>query len=218
MASVATESRPRGTGRRPHALVARQARAGRGASSRSCTSPTGLWALEYPWPNELVWNSLAFHLDDFQLWLLTEKGQEDQSIRLHGLRWAFDLGRPPRRVVQPTAALDDVGSARRSRASRSYSRFGGGARRSDHAVRVRHVRPLGTLGREHADAGADARGGRAVAPRRHPTRDRRRPLRPASPGDHAAPRRDADRPRIRLPDARRASSSRSVRPPRSSRR
>jgi glycine betaine/proline transport system permease protein len=37
-------------------------------------------ALEYPWPSELVWNSLSLHLDDFQLWLLTERGQEDQSI------------------------------------------------------------------------------------------------------------------------------------------
>ena len=39
-----------------------------------------LWALEYPWPNQLVWNSLSLHLDEFQLWLLTEKGQEDQGV------------------------------------------------------------------------------------------------------------------------------------------
>jgi glycine betaine/proline transport system permease protein len=37
-------------------------------------------ALEYPWPSELVWNSLSVELDDFQLWLLTERGKEDQSI------------------------------------------------------------------------------------------------------------------------------------------
>ena len=37
-------------------------------------------ALEYPWPNDLVWNQLSFHLDDFQTWLLTERGKEDQSI------------------------------------------------------------------------------------------------------------------------------------------
>ena len=37
-------------------------------------------ALEYPWPNDLVWNSLSLHLDDFQTWLLTERGKEDQSI------------------------------------------------------------------------------------------------------------------------------------------
>jgi glycine betaine/proline transport system permease protein len=36
--------------------------------------------LEYPWPNDLVWNSLSFHLDDFQTWLLTERGKEDQSF------------------------------------------------------------------------------------------------------------------------------------------
>jgi glycine betaine/proline transport system permease protein len=39
-----------------------------------------VWGLEYPWPNDLVWNSLSVHLDDFQTWLLTERGKEDQSI------------------------------------------------------------------------------------------------------------------------------------------
>jgi glycine betaine/proline transport system permease protein len=39
-----------------------------------------VWGLEYPWPNNLVWNSLSLHLDDFQTWLLTERGQEDQSF------------------------------------------------------------------------------------------------------------------------------------------
>jgi glycine betaine/proline transport system permease protein len=39
-----------------------------------------IWALEYTWPSELVWNSLSLHLDDFQTWLLTERGKEDQGI------------------------------------------------------------------------------------------------------------------------------------------
>jgi len=38
------------------------------------------WRLEYPWPDWLVWNSLSLHLDDFQVWLLTERGKEDQGI------------------------------------------------------------------------------------------------------------------------------------------
>ena len=38
------------------------------------------WALEYSWPSDLVWNQLSFHLDNFQTWLLTERGKEDQSI------------------------------------------------------------------------------------------------------------------------------------------
>ena len=50
---------------------------------------TGIVALMYvayrpgtrlPWPNDLVWNSLSVHLDDFQTWLLTERGKDDQSI------------------------------------------------------------------------------------------------------------------------------------------
>ncbi|MDQ3085817.1 MAG: ABC transporter permease subunit, partial [Actinomycetota bacterium] len=39
-----------------------------------------IWALEYPWPNDLVWNTLSLHLDDFQVWLLTERGKEDQGL------------------------------------------------------------------------------------------------------------------------------------------
>jgi glycine betaine/proline transport system permease protein len=39
-----------------------------------------VWGLEYPWPNDLVWNSLSVHLDDFQTWILTERGKADQSF------------------------------------------------------------------------------------------------------------------------------------------
>ncbi len=39
-----------------------------------------IWALEHPWPNDLVWNTLSLHLDDFQVWLLTERGKEDQGL------------------------------------------------------------------------------------------------------------------------------------------
>jgi glycine betaine/proline transport system permease protein len=39
-----------------------------------------LWALEYPWPNTLVWNDLSLRLDDFQIWLLDERGRADQGF------------------------------------------------------------------------------------------------------------------------------------------
>ena len=42
---------------------------------------------------------------------------------------------------------------------------------------------------------------RAVPARRDPTGNRRGPLRPVPPADHAGARRDADRPRVRVPDA-----------------
>ena len=38
------------------------------------------WKLEYFWPNDLVWNGLSLHLDDFQVWLLTERGKEEESL------------------------------------------------------------------------------------------------------------------------------------------
>jgi glycine betaine/proline transport system permease protein len=31
------------------------------------------WSLEYPWPNELVWNELQFKLDEFQAWLIDQR-------------------------------------------------------------------------------------------------------------------------------------------------
>jgi glycine betaine/proline transport system permease protein len=31
------------------------------------------WKLEYPWPNELVWNELQFKLDEFQAWLIDRR-------------------------------------------------------------------------------------------------------------------------------------------------
>ena len=39
-----------------------------------------VWAVEHPWPTDLVWSSLSIHLDDFQVWLLTERGKEDESL------------------------------------------------------------------------------------------------------------------------------------------
>ena len=38
------------------------------------------WALEYPWPSSLVWNNLSFRLDEFQIWLLDERGKTDQGV------------------------------------------------------------------------------------------------------------------------------------------
>ena len=46
-----------------------------------------IWALEYPWPDSLVWNSLSGHLDEFQTWVLTEKGQEDTGIVFSLFEW-----------------------------------------------------------------------------------------------------------------------------------
>ena len=39
-----------------------------------------IWELEYPWPNSLVWNELSLHLDNFQTWILTERGKDDTGI------------------------------------------------------------------------------------------------------------------------------------------
>ncbi len=46
-----------------------------------------VWALEYPWPNSLVWNELSLHLDNFQTWILTERGAEDTSFVFTIFEW-----------------------------------------------------------------------------------------------------------------------------------
>ncbi len=38
------------------------------------------WALEYPWPDRLTWNSLPAHIDDFQTWLLDQRNAADPSF------------------------------------------------------------------------------------------------------------------------------------------
>src|SRR3970282_48203 len=38
------------------------------------------WALEYPWPDRLIWNSLPAHIDDFQTWLLDQRNAADPSF------------------------------------------------------------------------------------------------------------------------------------------
>jgi len=40
----------------------------------------GQEVIRFPWPESLIWHPLSGHLDDFQLWLLTEKGDADRSF------------------------------------------------------------------------------------------------------------------------------------------
>ena len=40
-----------------------------------------------PWPNSLVWNELSLHLDNFQTWILTERGAEDTSFVFTLFEW-----------------------------------------------------------------------------------------------------------------------------------
>jgi glycine betaine/proline transport system permease protein len=39
-----------------------------------------VWDGEYPWPNDLVWNSLSGNLDDFQTWLSDQRNAENASF------------------------------------------------------------------------------------------------------------------------------------------
>ena len=80
-------------------------------------------------------------------------------------------------------------------------RFGGWRAGADRVRRVRLVRADGAVGGEHPDARADAGRGAALAGDRHPVRRAGRPPRGLLPRDHAGARRDADRPRVRVPDA-----------------
>jgi len=40
----------------------------------------GQETIRFPWPDSLIWQPLSGHLDTFQVWLLTEKGEADRSF------------------------------------------------------------------------------------------------------------------------------------------
>ena len=155
---------------------------------------------DYPWPNDLVWNGLSAKLD------CSSRGSSTsgrQSRRARSSRSSTAS-----RLSSTTSSPGSTSSILwLTWLGRSGGRHAGRApvRRRRAAAIARGAfasfaaaRPLGG---EHGDAGADARGGRPVAPRRHPDRDRRGPLGPVPRGDLARARRDADRAGVRLPDA-----------------
>ena len=114
------------------------------------------WALEYPWPNDLVWNSLSVHLDDFQVWLLTERGKEDQSIVFtvfEGFSSAIDhlVEWFNRLLLWLTWAGTTVAGVA------LVLRFGGLRAALITLLAFATFALLGPLGGEHADAGPDAR-------------------------------------------------------------
>ena len=114
------------------------------------------WGLEYPWPNDLVWNSLSVHLDDFQTWLLTERGKEDQSIVFtvfEGFSSAIDhlVEWFNRLLIWMTWAGTTVAGVA------LVLRFGGLRAALITLLCVRDLRAARPLGGEHGDAGPDAR-------------------------------------------------------------
>ena len=164
----------------------------------------GVYALlrgEAPWPTRLIWTQLPEELDEFQTWLLEQRTADDRNFVFaifDGFRAFADWLVT---TVQRRAAVDDLGRhARRRRADRAALRRL--ARRADRVRGVRLVRADGAVGGERPDAGADARGGaRSRSLIGDAARRRRRALAARAPHDHAGARRDADRARVRLPDA-----------------
>ena len=148
----------------------------------------------------LIWNALPTHLNDFQTWLVDQRNAESPSIVIRAFNgfanflddlvtWFTNFLGWMTWVGVTVAGVLDLAPLRR-RAGRDL-----GVRR------FRLVRSQRALAREHADAGADARGGRALARRRDAARRLGRPLRPLRPWHHPRPRRDADHAGVRLPDA-----------------
>ena len=156
----------------------------------------------YPWPAQLTWNTLPTHLNDFQTWLVDQRNAESPSVVIRAFNGFAGFLDDLVQLVHELPRVDDLGG----RVGRGRSRvvaLRGRARLRLGARRLRRVRGERPLGREHADARADAGGGRALAPRRHPARGARGALRPVRALRHAGARRDADHPGVRVPDARR---------------
>ena len=122
----------------------------------------------------LVWNGLSAKLDAFQSWLLDQRSAETAEPVLQGLQRLRDASSTTSSPGSRARSSGSAGSAQRRSARSSSLRFGGVRAAVIVARRVRLVRRARALGGEHGDAGADARGGRPLAPRRDPDRDRRR--------------------------------------------
>ena len=193
-------------GRVPSRPSSRTCPGGAGRSSRSAAIVAVMWLAyrgwkpEYPWPNELVWNGLQVEFDDIQAWLIDKRLEGGGGLLFavfDGFRifvdnlvtWFNDL------LVWLTWIGTTVAGTLLALALRRSACGRLGARR------VRVVRRVGAVGGEHGDAGADARRGGAVDPDRVPLGHRRRPLASLQPRADAVPRRGADRPGVRVPDA-----------------
>ena len=158
------------------------------------------WALEYPWPNDLVWNNLSVRLDDFQVWLLTERGEADQSLVFtvfegfssgidHLVEWFNRL------LLWLTWAGTTVAGVA------LVLRFGG-VRAAVITLLAFATFALPGLWEESMQTLALMLVAVALSLLVGiPLGIVAGPLRPLPPRDHAVPRRDADRAALRLPDA-----------------
>ena len=128
----------------------------------------------------------------------TQRGQPECGHRsVQQLRVV--LGRP-RLVADPVLRLDDVDRhGRRGRSRRPSLRRGEGGDLGDRSFR--DVRAERTLAGEHPDARPDDRGRLALPPGRNPPGHRRWTVGSFRARDHADPRRHADHPGVRVPDA-----------------
>ena len=157
---------------------------------------------DYPWPNDLVWNGLSAKLDAFQSWLLDQRSAEPQSPFFKvfdGFATFID-----NLVAWFTSAilwLSWLGAA--AVGTLAVLRFGGVRAAAIVASAFASFALLGLWEASMETLALMLARSRPVAPRRDPARDRRRAVRPVPGADLTRARRDADRPRVRLPDARR---------------
>ena len=154
------------------------------------------WKSEYAWPNDLVWNGLQAKFDDIQTYLIDQRLEGGRGV-LFTLFDGFRLRGQPRRLVQRPPHLAHLDRDGRCRHAPRFA-FRRTACRRLGARRIRDVRRLGSLGGEHGDAGAHARGGRAVDPHRSTPGHRRRTLGALQPHPDPVPRRRTDRPGVRV--------------------
>ena len=160
------------------------------------------------------------HLDDFQTWLLdrARRGATSRSSSRSSTASAI-FARQPRRTGSTGCSIwltwvgTTVAGVAARLALRRAARRGLGARRRSPRSPCSGLwdESMETLALMLAAVGLSLLVG-------IPLGHRRRPLRPLQPRDHAGARRDADRPRVRVPDAGRDPLLDRARRPRSSRR
>ena len=158
------------------------------------------WKGDYPWPSWLTWTALTGYLDNFQTWLSDQRNVPDPSFFFtifNGV--ATFLDNLVSWLTSFFFKLTWVGTA--AFGIVVVLRFGSRKRGARRRGGIRVVRADGPLGGERADLRPDDGGRLTVAADRDAARRGGGTLRPLPARGHAGARRDADRARVRLPDA-----------------
>ena len=118
----------------------------------ACSSPTSRGRTRSPWPAALIWNSLASHLDRFQIWLSNERNVPDPSIFFRVFNGFASFLDNLVSLALPVHLLAEVARARWRSARLIVLRFGGARAALGTLLALRQLRRPRAVAGSNADA------------------------------------------------------------------